>query len=159
MENLRTTICSIRVQEAYDYDNTLFEGCIMDSDERTQKFKDKFLASWGIYEIGTETIAEFKEVITNIFNLKKDYYIELLNWQEKGNVDLEAPTYTDEKDYIDLPNKQTDKEYITNKEKSFGETASEKLDRKLRYLKTIKNIWQDFMEEFREAICFVYQIH
>ena len=153
--------------------NFIWEDLQLDTNEHTQKFKDMFIARWGLYEIGGETIPQFKEFIRHRFNEYVNYYIEKINAYdtEIDMLDGIVETYTEQNNdtasnnsqLIDLPNKQTSKEYITSKTKD--ETTNERfknirrrggvnvINLKKDYLKLIQDIYKEFVDKF--DTCFI----
>lgn len=168
---------------------TFLDDLQLDTNEHTQKFKNALLSKWGIYEIGGETLPQFKLFLKQKFDLWKDYFIEMINAYETkinmldGNLETITETFNketngtgsqnvdNEHSYIDLPNKQTTKEYISNKNKNNGtsdssysdnEETTREITRKGRinvielkrdYMKLIKNVYRDFVDKFEP--CFI----
>lgn len=176
----------------------------LEKSEQTEKFKKMFMSRYDIYEIGGETIPLFKRYLENTFNMKKDYYQELINDYENKidylngyvshietndnyehselynrNNTAENVT-TDNTNNIDLPNKQTNAEYITSKVKRDNSqnvdisevtknTRTRKndvivnktggvniLQQKEYYQKYLKNVYLDFVDEFKTCFVLIY---
>lgn len=156
MSNMYPAYMSISVRDAYIADPTLFDECVLNTEERTNRFKEMFLAQWGIYSIGSETIPMFKVWVTNTFKLHYKQYEELLDWQETQIEMLSGGSYEDNTTYIDLPNRSTQGEYPTSKEKRSVTRTEPSIERKLLYKETIQNIMLDFVMEFKTCMCLVY---
>lgn len=153
--------------------NFIWEELQLDTIEHTDKFKQMFISVWGLYEIGGETVPQFKDFVRLRFAEYKDYYIEKINAYEKqiDMLDGIKETYSEEieddatnnSEYIDLPNKQTSKEYISNKEKNvvndkrsrtFTRTGGVNVIKlKEDYLKLLQNIFKEFVDKF--YTCFI----
>lgn len=145
----------------------------LDTEEHTNKFRQMFIAIWGVYEIGGETIPQFKDFVKLRFDEYKDYYIEKINAYETqiNMLDGMKETYsetitndgTNNSAIIDLPNKQTTKEYISNKQNTkIDNTETRTYSRtgginviKLKedYLKLLQNIFKEFVDKF--DTCFI----
>lgn len=87
------TSCLYNVLEDYP---TLLDNLTMSTPERTQKFKEMFIAKWFNFEIGLETIGLFKLYIENRFKTKLDYYEQKLTAYETeiNFLDGRKTTYT-----------------------------------------------------------------
>lgn len=64
--------------DALREDPTLLDGFSFDDSTLNAPFKAVFTAYYYSYEIGGETIKEFKDFITNRFKVAKSYYEELI---------------------------------------------------------------------------------
>lgn len=73
---------TLTLKDAINYDNTLLDNLNMDTNERTQKFKEMFMAMYRMKSIGAETVELFKIWIEDVFNQFKDYYIKKLDVYE-----------------------------------------------------------------------------
>lgn len=141
--------------------NFIWEDLQLDTTEHTQRFKDMFIARWGQYEIGGETVPQFKEFVRQKFNEYYHYYIEKINAYDTEIDMLDGIVDTVEEDtlsqYIDLPNKQTSKEYITNKNKNNRQITRKGgvnvIDLKRNYLRLIQDVYREFVDKF--DTCFI----
>ncbi len=135
---------TMTLHDALIADNTLLDFISLSTQAQTDKFKEIFSARWDIYEIGGETIPLAKRFFANKFNIKKDYYQELIDDYENkidyldGIISNEGVSYTESNDgsqsknrmgtentdFIDLPNKQTTSNYISKKNNT-NESISE----------------------------------
>lgn len=179
---------SITLYDAIKYDATLLDGFNFTNPVYTVEFKNHFINKFGIYEIGAETIELFKVYITNRFNLNKEYFEKLLDkYYEKlnetdGYYHFEEHTISKNESgnstgnsnlqNIDLPNKVTNKEYVTSKNNSnntdnyttnnnetFNETRKggvNVIDQRERILKYIRNIFLELVEKFKDCFCLLY---
>lgn len=73
---------TITLHDALLKEPTLLDNLTLSTTERTDKFKNFFIAKWFNYEISGETIPMFKALIENRFNTLKDYYEELITAYE-----------------------------------------------------------------------------
>lgn len=60
------------------------ETFVLDTTEHTNDFLSMLISMWGVYEISGETIGEQEEFMKEVFNMYKDYYIELVTNYEKS---------------------------------------------------------------------------
>lgn len=188
MEINYPTSYSITLYDAIKYDATLLDGFNFTNPAYTEEFKNHFINRFGIYEIGVETIELFKVYITNRFNLNKEYFEKLLDkyYEELNETDgyYHFEEHTISKNgsgnstansnlqNIDLPNKVTNKEYVTSKNNSnntdnyttndnetFNETRKggvNVIDQRERILKYIRNIFLELVEKFKDCFCLLY---
>lgn len=82
MNNYPYAQFTMTLTEALAIKPDCLDGLSMSTDERTQKLKAMIKAKYWNYEIGGETLGEFVNIITNKFNVWKDYYEELLSAYE-----------------------------------------------------------------------------
>lgn len=163
-------------------------------DSQSEIFREIFKAHFYNYELGLETIPLFKEAIQNIFIIKETEYKERLNvWFQERNQLLTKYTklditrkdnFTGKYDYTgntsdttiitDLPNKNTTKEYPSEKDNSTGTSGGsnntnntrtttdshvnnrELLDIKKEYMNLVRNIYLEFMEDFKTCFCLLW---
>lgn len=144
-------------------------------------FINMFKARWGIYEIGGETITEFKEYLQAYYDMYKDYYLEMINAYNvdidmldgiketitEENNDEEKTTSNGTSKYIDLPNKVTSEDYATNKTigNSTTSTSNDRsktitrtggvnvLELKKQYMLLIKDLYKEWIDKF--SPCFI----
>ena len=176
------TCFTITLHEALLKEPTLLDNLTLSTTERTDKFKNFFIAKWFNYEISGETIPMFKALIENRFNTLKDYYEELITAYERKMVtitrdDTKNDTFNrnvnlnGENKIYDLPrttvaeNKPTQKSDILNSNvedsttnKTLKQTISKKggvnvIDLKRDYMKLIRNVYIDFVTNF--DTCFI----
>ncbi len=163
---------TITLRDAIKEEPDLLENLVLKTQEQTNKFIKVFRAKWDLYEIGGETIELFKAFITNRFNLKIDYYQQMIDEYEKEFDYLDGrktvteyheTADTNSTDY-DLPRsngsagKATTK---TNVNGNLGWTRTLKgdedvLELKERYLKFIRNLYENFAEEFKDCFALIY---
>lgn len=123
-------------------------------ENRTKLFKDTFISLWDIYEIGSETLDLFVLNLTNTFNLYSKYYSERLEIYEDNLVTLDDLIKSEyHTEFYELPNSQTQSEYVTNKNKSRNYDYRLKLEQREALLKSIKNIYLEFAYQFKECFC------
>lgn len=198
------SVATITLHDLLEMNSNFLSIFNLEKNEQTEKFKNMFMARYDIYEIGGETIPLFKRYLENTFNMKKDYYQELINDYEdkidylngyvshietndnyehnenyERNNQVESIT-GDNTNNIDLPNKQTNAEYITSKIKrdnsqnaNINETTSNNrtrkndiivnktggvniLQQKDYYQKYLKNVYLDFVDEFKTCFVLIY---
>ena len=163
---------TIQLVDALSIDETLLENLKFDNDEYTENFIRIFKALYEIYEIGGETIAEFKQFIDNKFTIWKDYYVEKLDtYYTKINF-LESNFYNstatrsgeysnNSKDY-GFPNRVTTQKYLTDEKDGSNseeitdtknETFGNMIDLRKQYLDAIQNIYLEFANKFQT--CFI----
>ena len=163
---------SITLRDAIKLVPTLLDDFELDTEEQTNKFIEVFRAKWDLYDIGGETIELFKSFIDNRFKLKKEYYQQLLNEYEtefnyldgrKTTTAYYESVNTDNTNY-DLPRKTGAEGTATTKENvngthNYTRTLTgdvDVLDLKSRYLKYIRNIYEDFAEDFKDCFSLIY---
>lgn len=153
------------------------DNLVFPNETRTTKFKEIFIAMWYNYEVTGETIEESKTYIDNLFKKKVDYYNELLDAYETqinmldGRLETISTTSnrdisdTTSNENIDLPNKVTSQEYITDKQKgnrehqdNYTNTINIKgrenvIELKRQYMKLLRNVYEEFAKEFE--VCFI----
>lgn len=160
---------------------TLLDNLTLSTAERTEKFKNMFIAKWDIYEINTETVKMFKLILTNKFNTLKDYYEELISAYEtkinmldgkltsitREDTEDNNQIYSGESLNYDLPrtnsaeNKPSSKSNNsgnTNDNKRFNQTITTKgeenvISLKTQYMKMLRNIYYEFVNDFET--CFM----
>lgn len=69
-------------QEAVGIDPTIPYALSLDTEVHTEKLREMLMDYYWCWEIGGETIGEFKQMLTRRFYSIKDYYIELLGAYE-----------------------------------------------------------------------------
>lgn len=209
---------TIVFDDVLDIEPTLLDNLTLDTEEHTAKFKTALVSRWGLYEIGGETIPQFKSFLEHRFNLVKDYYIEKLNAYETQinmldgakvvtttnvveenttNTTGSSETTTDNEahDHItstnntyDLPRKQVNEGdgYLTSKTtddrqddsdyntKVVGTTQNDGtahntstgtttttgginvIQLKKDYLDLLRNVYEEFANEFKTCFCLIY---
>lgn len=163
-------------------------------DNQTEIFREIFKEHYYNYELGLETIPLFKEAISNVFNKHKIEYGEKINvWSQERNqlltkyskLDITRnDNFTGKYDYTgntsdttiitDLPNKNTTKEYPSEKDNSTGTSGGSNntnntrtttdshvnnrdlLDIKREYMNLVRNIYLEFMEDFKTCFCLLW---
>lgn len=138
------------------YPNFLTE-CFVGWDETTlNSFINVFTSMYWNYEIEGETINEFKLMLTNKFNEKKDYYYELITaYKDKINY-LDGAKVESLVENIDLPNKQTSKEYVSTKTRTSATGGINVIELKRQYLDLIRNYNEDFAKDFKSCFTIIY---
>lgn len=160
---------------------TLLDNLTLSTAERTEKFKNMFIAKWDVYEINTETVKMFKLILINKFNTLKDYYEELISAYEtkinmldgkltsitREDTEDNNQIYSGESLNYDLPrtnsaeNKPSSKSNNsgnTNDNKRFNQTITTKgeenvISLKTQYMKMLRNIYYEFVNDFET--CFM----
>lgn len=69
-------------QEAIGIDPTITDGLTLDTESHTTKLKEMITDRYWNWEIGGETLGEFKSMLLHRFRTIKDYYIELIQAYE-----------------------------------------------------------------------------
>lgn len=69
-------------QEAVGVDPSIPLALSLDTEVHTAKFREMLMNHYWCWEIGGETIGEFKQMLTKKFYSLKDYYVELINAYE-----------------------------------------------------------------------------
>lgn len=163
---------SITLRDAIVQEPTLLDEFVLETTEQTNMFKEIFRAKWDLYDIGGETIEIFKAFIDNRFALKKEYYQQLLNEYyddfnyldgRKTITSYSETVNTDNTNY-DLPRKTGATGTATTKENVNGTHTYTRtltgdvdmLDLKARYLKYIRNVYEDFANEFKDCFSLIY---
>ena len=163
---------TIQLVDAMNIDETLLEGLTFDNPKYTEEFIRVFVALYEIYEIGGETIPEFKQFINNKFKIWKDYYTEKLdtyfteiNFLEsnffKSNSTRTGSYSSNNQDYA-FPNQVTTKRYLTDEKEGSNseeisdvrnETYGNLIELRRQYLDAIQNIYLEFANKFQT--CFI----
>lgn len=138
------------------YPNFLYE-CFEGWDTTTLRaFINVFKAMYWNYEIEGETINEFKLMLLNKFQERKDYYYELITaYKDKINY-LDGAKVESLVENIDLPNKQTSKEYISTKTRTSAKGGINVIELKRQYLDLIRNYLEDFSKDFKSCFTIIY---
>lgn len=172
MENIKNNnaTASIKLRDLLKIEPTLLDNLSLSTDTQTKKFKDMFVACFNDYEIGGETIVQFKQFMEDTFACNKDYFQEFIDLYEykinflDGYVSsFEEDTNTSTKDY-NLPNKKVSDErgYLSDLvEQDINHTFSKKggvnvVDQKFNYLNKLRNVYREFVEMFRPCFLLVY---
>lgn len=129
--NYMYSYTTMTLMDALKLEPTLLDNLVMDNADRTQKFKDEFIAVYNTKSIGAETISLFRVWVENKFNEVKRYYNSRLDIYEKeldGDDGIIATRVVDENiegsggssndatnSLIDLPRSDTTLERVTNK--------------------------------------------
>ena len=69
-------------QEAIGIDPTIADGLTLDTEAHTDKLKSMITDRYWNWEIGGETLGEFKSMLLHRFHTIRDYYIELISAYE-----------------------------------------------------------------------------
>lgn len=69
-------------QEAIGIDPTITDGLTLDTEAHTTKLKEMITDRYWNWEIGGETLGEFKSMLLHRFRTIRDYYIELIQAYE-----------------------------------------------------------------------------
>lgn len=177
-------VATLTLFDALDLYPDLLDNLKLNNEEQTNKFIEMFKSKYNFYEIGGETIPLFKRFIEDTFDTFKDYYQQLINEYEKefNYLDGYIESYESEysykddsdisrnNDFIDLPNKITTNEYITNKERFSTDFLSNRtgtnkntkkgnvniLEQKKKYLDYIRNLYSEFADKFKTCFVLVY---
>lgn len=154
----------------------LFPTCLdkltMATDEQTAEFKKVFTAYFNDYEIGGETPRMFEDDLLDCYNMNIKYYQEYINiYEDKINYldgyisTIEETNHGQNKDY-DLPHKQVSSEegYLSKMSKNDNSSTYTKkggvnvVDQKFNYLKKLKNVYKEFVEQFKCCFLLVYSV-
>lgn len=184
MNNLLYAKYTITLYDLLELEPTFLDFMQLDCEEHTNKFKEIFSSKWGMYEIGGETPQQFKIFLLQDFKLHKDYYIEKINMYEKDfkltegvvstlnsqNTNNKTGNVSTNETQYGLPNKETSNRYPTSKSENsntrnllendnFTQTIKGQLptyEIKERALATIRNIYEEFAERFKECFILLY---
>ena len=184
MNNLLYAKYTILLYDLLQEEPTFLDFMELDTNEHTEKFKKIFIAKWSMYEIGGETSQQFKIFLKQDFDLHKDYYIEKINMYEKdfnladgvistissSNANTKTGSVSNNETQYGLPNKETSNRYPTSKSDSnntrnllendtFSQTIKGQLptyEIKERALATIRNIYEEFAERFKDCFVLLY---
>ena len=178
MNNYLYTKFSITLHDLLIEEPTLLDFMVLDTEEHTNKFKEMFIAYWNIYEICAETTESFKIILANTFVVHRDKYIELINAYETRINMLDGVVITeinnenridnsnDLKTNYDLPRSTTAtrdiptyKTTLNNSNESTYTSSNttkggNQIELKNAYLKQIRNIYAEFVNEFSN--CFLH---
>lgn len=179
---------SITLHDALLEDNTILNDFVLSTVDRTNKFKNMFIACYDTKSLCSEVIETFKLYIKNKFNEYKDYYEDLLDIYER-QLDYDKGiviqrTHNDnggsggssssgsETSNIELPNRTTSGEYVSDKvkgksnqsysenyEKHIGEKVEGNvnvIDQREKALKFVRSIYRNFVNEFSDCFACVY---
>lgn len=69
-------------QEAIGIDPTITDGLTLDTEVHTAKLKEMLTDRYWNWEIGGETLGEFKSMLLHRFRTIRDYYLELISAYE-----------------------------------------------------------------------------
>lgn len=203
MNNPHYAVYTMQLVDALEIEPTLLDVFNFSKDplhdqafwnSQSEIFKNIFKSRYYNYELGLETIPLFKEAIQNIFITKETEYKERLNiWFQERNqlitkyakLDITRnDKFTGKYDYTgntsdttiitDLPNKNTTKEYPSEKDNSTGTSGGsnntnntrittdshvnnrELLDIKREYMNLVRNIYLEFMEDYKTCFCLLW---
>lgn len=168
----------------YDFINkypNAFDNLHVGDNDFMSKFWGMFNSYWTEYEINGETIPLFIMRVSNTFISICDYWHNKITTYEKQliyeegiketyeeiNKDTEITEGINNTNYIDLPNKISSNEYISNKTNNSinGSTSNDRnkkynktggvnvIDQREKYLKYLNNMFLDFVKEFKG--CFI----
>lgn len=179
---------SITLRDALKLNPDLLENLTLSTTNRTKLFQDMFKAYYNSKSIAGETVELFKLWIEDTFNVNKDYYENILNEYEK-ELDLDegfvltrehrdngsssgTASSNSNTDNIDLPNKPTTNEYVSDRVKNnassnnsdsynkyLKETVSgnvNTLEQREKALKFIRNYYLEFVKKFDDCFAHVY---
>lgn len=184
MNNLLYAKYTMLLYDLLQDDPTFLDFMQLDTNQHTEKFHKIFAAKWGMHEIGGETPEQFKIFLQQDFELHRDYYIEKINMYEKefnltdgvvstitsSNENTKSGSVQNQETQYGLPNKDTSNRYPTSKSDmhnsrdltendSFSQTIKGQLptyEIKERALATIRNIYDEFAERFKECFILLY---
>ena len=179
---------SITLRDALKLNPDLLENLTLSTTNRTKLFQDMFKAYYNSKSIAGETVELSKLWIEDTFNVHKDYYENILNEYEK-ELDLDevfvltrehrdngsssgTASSNSNTDNIDLPNKPTTNEYVSDRVKNnassnnsdsynkyLKETVSgnvNTLEQREKALKFIRNYYLEFVKKFDDCFAHVY---
>lgn len=188
--------CTMTLKDAIDRDEHFLDFLSLGTSAQTTALKNMFIAVWDIYELGGETMYFTQRMMINKFNSIKEYYQNLINAYEtqldyqdgiksivqfdvgdRGSVQRSgSDTYQNENQKIDLPNRSTTGEYISNKDKDNGSTTYGKreeyidvkdhkttttgnvnvIEQREKYLKYLRNIYYEMVYEFKPCFAMIF---
>lgn len=145
---------TITLKDLLDREPTFLDNIfVFSKEEQSNKFKKVFVGMYWNYEICGETINEFRLMLEGIFKTKVDYYQEMLDAYETQINMLDGVKSNALVENIDLPNKKTDKEYISSKVKTTTSGGINVIELKKQYLNLLRNLYEDFSKDFMN--CFI----
>lgn len=152
----------------------LYPDCLevlqMETDEQTTNLRKVFTAYFNDYEIGGETPVQFQQFLEDVYWDNHLFYQNYINVYEHkiDFLDGYISTFTEDantenKNY-DLPNKKVEsvEGYLSNMDKSNSSHSYTKkggvnvVDQKFNYLNKLKNVYKEFVEEFKPCFLLVY---
>lgn len=148
---------TITLRDLIDREPTFLEDIFtIEFPDIKQSFIDVFRGMYDIYEIGGETIEEFKIFLTNRFKVRYPYYKELIAAYQTS-IDGYGGLYQEQEvDNIDLPNKVTQAEYITSKQKTQIKGGITAIEIKRQYMDLLRNVYEDFARDFKDCFILLY---
>ena len=188
--------CTMTLKDVLKIDEDFLDFLQLSTTIQTNTLLNMFKARWDIYEIGGETLEFSKRLLKDKFDTIKDYYQNLINTYEQellyddgiksvvqfdtsdraSNQRSGSDSYQSENQKIDLPNRTTTGEYISNKDKDNGSTTYGKreefidvkdhtttttgnvnvVEQREKYLKYLRNIYLDMVNEFRPCFAMIF---
>lgn len=140
----------------------------MSTDARTTALRKALEAMWGVYEISGETVGEMRTFLLNTLNEHIDYYEDMIDNYDKEydyTTGMTRENETVNKNLsVELPNKKISEEdiyaYPDSADKS--ETTVKSTDNSLflalkqRYLRQIRNLYNEFARRFFDCFIHIY---
>lgn len=188
--------CTMTLKDALKIDEDFLDFLQLSTTTQTTTLLNMFKARWDIYEIGGETLEFSKRLLKDKFDTIKEYYQNLINTYEQEllyNDGIKSVVHFETDDsgsnsrggqdtsssldsHIDLPNRTTTGEYVSNKdineyEYNYGRTDEYEdnkdhtttttgnvnvVEQREKYLKYLRNIYLDMVNEFRPCFSMIF---
>lgn len=152
----------------------LYPNCLdklqMSTSKQTKQLQDTFTAYFNDYEIGGETPEMFQQFLWDTFTKNYYYYQEYIDTYETkinfldGYKSTKTETDNGQSRNYDLPHKQVSSEegYLTFMNKTNVSNTITKtgganvVDQKFTYLKRLRNVYTEFVEQFKCCFLLIY---
>lgn len=188
--------CTMTLRDALKRDEHFIDFLSLSTETQTTTLRNMFIAVWDIYELGGETMYFTQRMLKNKFDSIKDYYQNLINAYEQqldyqdgiksvvqfdtsdraSNQRSGSDSYQNENQKIDLPNRSTTGEYVSNKDKDNGSTTYGKreefidvkdhtttttgnvnvIEQRTKYLEYLRNIYYEMVNEFKPCFAMIF---
>lgn len=152
----------------------LYPNCLdilkMSTDVQTENLRSVFKAYFNDYEVGGETSVQFQQFLEDVYyenylfyQRYVDVYEDKINYLDGYVSEYTENIDTENKNY-DLPHKKVDGAdgYMTDKQQGNSSTTYTKkggvnvVDQKFNYMNKLKNVYKEFVEEFKCCFLLVY---
>ena len=150
------------------YDDWLTQTLVMSTPSRSSALISALKHRWNIYEISGETIDEFKLFLKDTFEYEKKYYEDLITEYDKEfdyrlgttktvtsngkSIGVELPNkIISPDDIFDYPSDAAkDENVVSTDDKSIFLTM------KQRYIRQLRNCYNEFAEKFSDCFIHIY---